>query len=125
MYSLWQRINNKTVDTDTSARRYVELKVVSETKLIATFLSNNKIIEEKILRGKYGKGYFILKSRYKASFKFGPLLWGLAGFKIFLGVTRENNLILLESNGGTAMFFLLPIFPASEHHFLEYKRITD
>ena len=120
LYSAWQRLDNKTLSIPNDS--YIQIKVLSERKLQATLLSQNKSIDEKILKGKNKKGYFVLRNRYKAKLNFGPFLWTFAGFKIYLGVTKENNLILLESNAGTTIVLILPVFPAGDRHFFEYRR---
>lgn len=120
LYSLWQRLNNNTINTSVNAS--IQLNVIGKKQLRVTLLSGNEVVEEKTLHGKYKKGYFVLKNRYRAKLHFGPFLWSFAGFRIFVGLTKDGNLILLETNAGTAILLLLPIFPAGNQHAFEYKR---
>lgn len=65
------------------------------------------------LKGRYDDGYFKLRKRLKAKFVFGPLLWVLYGGQTCIGLTKENNLVVLYSkSAGSTMFLVLPIFVA-------------
>jgi hypothetical protein len=123
LYSFWQRINNKNSDV-TVPNTAIQIKTVTSTSLKISLVSNNQILADKIIEGKYKSGYFKLKNRFSADLIYGPFLWSLAGFKIYIGLTKEGNLALLESNAGSAMLLVLPFFPAGDKHTFVYKRKT-
>src|ERR1035437_3361957 len=76
------------------------------------------------LKGKFKDGYFKVKRQYPTKFIAGPLLWILGEHQSCIGLTKENNLVVLDSGGEGALFLIvLPIFVAGgDKHDYEYKR---
>jgi hypothetical protein len=122
LYPIWQRLNNKDVYADTIDNPRIQFRFVSDRKLSAYVLSGKRVIEEKDFHGRFRHGYFILRNRLKARSMVGPLLWGFAGFRIYVGITKKNELVLLESNCGSAVLLCLPFFWAGDRLALVYKQ---
>jgi hypothetical protein len=121
--SIWQQLSNKNYKPEYLLNTKVKLELVDKTHIKAQLLSDDKILQEKILKGKFKKGYFALKNRLKAEFTAGPLLWAFAGFKIYLGITNQHNLILFETNAGSTVVIIFPIFGAASTNETEYKSL--
>ena len=119
--SIWQRLNNKTYRPEYLLHTTVKFTTLDKKHIHASLLLGDQVLEERMLKGKFKKGYFALNSRLAASFTAGPLLWAFAGFKTYVGVTKENNLILFETNAGSTVILILPIFWAGSLYDLEYK----
>lgn len=120
--SIWQRLSNKDYKAEYLVNTTVNLNIVDQNHLHAKLLLGDIVLEERILKGKFKRGYFAVNNRLKASFTAGPLLWAFAGFKIHLGVTKENELILFESNAGSTVILVLPIFWAGSVDNMKYQR---
>jgi hypothetical protein len=119
--SIWQRLSNKTYKSEYLLHTTVELTMLDKKHIRASLFLGEKTLEERILKGRFKRGYFALNNRLKTAFTAGPLLWEFAGFKIYLGVTKENNLILFETNAGSTAVLILPIFWAGTVDHIEYE----
>ncbi len=77
------------------------------------------------IKGKYRRGYFKMKRQYSTNFIAGPLLWILGDNFKYLGLTKDNKLIIIDSgNGGVMLFVIFPIFGSGSGQFEnEYERI--
>jgi hypothetical protein len=40
-----------------------------------------------------------------------------------IGITKNDNLVIMESHGGTAIFILIPFFAGGGEGFSEFKRL--
>lgn len=76
------------------------------------------------VKGKFRKGYFKVKRQWNSSFIAGPLLWILGDNLKYLGLTNENNLVIINSgDGGVMLLIAFPIFAAGSRQFInEYQR---
>ena len=108
----------------------VEIIPKDERKLTVNLYNGKTPVQNELqksvtLKGKYKKGYFKVKRLYRTKFVAGPLLWILGEKKNCIGLTKENNLVVLDS-GGTGVLFLLafPFFVAGGgSQYFEYSRI--
>ena len=94
-------------------------------EIINNIPENETIIESLTIKAKYRSGYFKIKRQWNSSFIFGPLIWELGDNFKYLGVTKENKLVIIDSgNGGVMLLVAFPIMGAGggqvEH---EYERI--
>ncbi len=120
LYTLWKRLNYKKNIEDPHGE--IEIEPIDERNLRFSFLRDNKVVGETILKGHYRKGYFKLRDRYRAKMHFGPVLWSFAGFRIFLGVNEDGHLVLLESNAGVSIVGIFPVFSAGGRHDFKYRK---
>lgn len=76
------------------------------------------------VKGKFRKGYFKVKREWKVSFIAGPLLWILGENLNYVGLTSENNLVVVNSGGsGFLLLIAFPIFAAGAGQTeIEYER---
>lgn len=123
LYSFWQRIHNAKTTIDTLVNSRIEIETLSFSRLKVSLSRHERVIDSIILIGKVKKGYFVLKNRFKIASEVGPLLWGIGGFKIHMGLTQDNDLVLFESKMGMAIVLLLPLFVSGDRHNFVYKRI--
>jgi hypothetical protein len=102
----------------------VDLRAVDEKTITLKLTDNHKIIDSLILKGIYRKGYFKIKRQWNTTFIAGPLLWILSEDLKYLGLTNENNLVIVNSGGGGVMLLIaIPIFAAGGGQFEnEYVR---
>jgi len=84
----------------------------------------DKLIKSLTLKGKFKDGYFKVKRKYPTKFIAGPLLWVLGEHLSYIGLTKENNLVILDSGGaGILLLVVVPIFVAGgDRHDYEYTR---
>jgi hypothetical protein len=101
----------------------VNIEPLTPNKLKYSYFIKDSLVTSKVLKGKMKNGYFMQRSKFVTEFTFGPLLWGPGTQKIAYGITKENNLIYLESHGGVAIFIVLPFFAGGGDSKNVYKRI--
>jgi hypothetical protein len=83
---------------------------VSPKTLSLKIYSKDSLISSLTLKGKYKSGHFKVRRRFTSSFISGPLFWVLAASFNYIGLTKENNLVILNSGGVGALFItILPI----------------
>ncbi|MGZ5243407.1 MAG: hypothetical protein ACXWW0_05915 [Bacteroidia bacterium] len=100
--------SNYKVRLNSIDNRTIELKLLFKDSLITNYL----------VEGKYKNGYFKVRRQWKTNFIAGPLLWILGDDLKYIGITKENNLIIINSGGGGIMFLIaIPIFAASGGQF--------
>jgi hypothetical protein len=94
-----------------------------QTKL--KVLDKGYTIDSLTLKGRYRRGYFKVRRHWSANFIVGPLVWILGDDFKYIGLTNENNLVILNSgSGGVMLFVAFPIFGAGSGQFEnEYERI--
>lgn len=85
---------------------------------------NETAVDSLTIKGKYRKGYFKVRRQVEANFIAGPLLWVLAENSKYIGLTKGNNLVVLNSGGsGFLLLIALPIFAAGGAQTnIEYER---
>ncbi len=120
---LWQEIDDKTKYNEDFEKAIVKVATVNDTQLEMTLLLNDSLVNKIRLKGVYKKGYFNIKRQLDASFKYGPL-WTLGDKKMCIGLSKENNLVLLTSSSNTALLILFPIGGAGDKNILScFQRI--
>lgn len=119
---------------DTLGRRqtdfYAEVLPVDEKTVTINLYRYDKLdiqdvlIKSMTLKGKFKRGYFKVKRQYVKKFIAGPFLWVFGEHQNYIGLTKENNLVILESGGsGVLLLVVLPFFVAGgDKHDYEYTR---
>lgn len=102
---------------------FMRLTTLDEKRIKAELFQGNKLIEEKTLRGKLRKNYFIIN----ASLKF-PLFYGIFNVyrsrKTRIGVLPNGNLTIDNDTGGCGMLVVLPLIcSGNDSYGIKYKRI--
>lgn len=123
-YSLWATLNPDHDSIPNWDQAIVKLEVQNEKRIKATLLRNDSIIETKKIKFKVKKGFLDVRKYYKAGMIFGPLLWGLGSEDNCIGLTSENNLVIVNSRGGVAMLLIMPTFGAGHQTTTEYDRVS-
>lgn len=96
----------------------VNFTSIDKHKIKIKVLDKETVIDSLTLKGKYRRGYFKIKRQWSTSFLAGPLLWMLAEDLKYLGLTKENKLVIIDSGGGGVMLFIaFPIFAAGHGQF--------
>lgn len=122
--ALWERLFNfPSPMKERWANATVKLEVASPKTITLTLLDADKIIETRTVRFKYEKGYIRLKTQRNGKMLVGPLVWGLQVSKSYLGLTVDNQLILLNSKGGTLMVICVPAFGSGGENDIAYSRV--
>lgn len=119
---LWQERDDAQLGIPGFEKAIVQIKTLNDTKLEMSLLLNDSLIKMIQLKGVYKNGYFKIKTKPDASFKYGPL-WTLSTKKMYVSLTKENNLVLLESNGNTAFLILFPVSGAGDNTVSYFHRI--
>ena len=91
----------------------VNIIPIDKNRLKIKLLDKGIGIDSLTIKGKYKNSYFKTRTEVKTKFIAGPLLWVLAENKKYIGLTNENNLIILNSGGsGFLLLIAFPIFAA-------------
>lgn len=98
-----------------------------EKRLHLDLYDGDSLVTTYSVKGRFKKGYFRTRRRAMTNFFAGPVLWVVAEDFKYVGVTKDNNLIVLNSGGsGLLMFFVVPLFAAGGGDFWdEYPRQDD
>lgn len=102
----------------------VNFKPIDKNIIKLKVFDNETAIDSLTIKGKYRKGYFKVRRQVKASFIAGPLLWVLAENTKYIGLTKDNNLVVMNSGGsGFLLLIAFPIFAAGGGQTnIEYER---
>jgi hypothetical protein len=122
---------NFTLDTTGKGQPgfYTEIIPFEKTLTVNLYRHDKIYIQDELiksitLKGKFKSGYFKVKRKYPAKFIAGPLLWVLGEHQSYIGLTKENNLVVLDSGGtGVLLLVVVPFFVAGgDKHDYEYAR---
>ncbi len=81
-------------------------------------LDNETALDSLTIKGKYRRGYFKMRRQWSTSFIAGPLLWILGDNLKYIGLTKENKLVIIDSgSGGVMLLVVFPIFAAGSGQF--------
>ena len=102
----------------------VNITPIDKNKILLKVIDNQYIIDSLTIKGRYRSGYFRMKRQWSTSFIAGPLLWILGDNLKYLGLTKENKLVIIDSgSGGVMLLVAFPIFGAGSGQFEnEYER---
>jgi len=102
----------------------VKITPIDKNKIKLKVIDNQYAIDSLTIKGKYRRGYFKMKRQWSTSFIAGPLLWILGDNLKYLGLTKENKLVIIDSgSGGVMLLVAFPIFGAGSGQFEnEYER---
>jgi hypothetical protein len=110
-----QKLNNDSI--------LVGLKIVNDNKLELSFFKNKSCIKTVKLKGKYENGYFLVNARFGLLSPFFPLLWGPGIYNMSIGITKNDDLVVLESHGGASIFVIVPFFAGGGESDVEFRRV--
>jgi len=108
----------------TDSTMVVTISVINNKAIKLEFVTEGKTVNTTTLNGSFVKGYFS-NTKISVFLKFFPLLWGPGSHELRLGLTKDNNLAVLESHGGIAIFLVLPFFGGGGEGTFELKRKID
>lgn len=109
--TLYSNFNDDTIYIQKNL--IVSVAPIDRKTIKLTLLDNETVIDSLTISGRYRRGYFKIKRQWSTRFIAGPMLWVLGDNFKYLGVTKENKLVILDSGGGGVMLLLaLPIFAA-------------
>ena len=102
---------------------FMRLTTLNEKRIRAELYHGNKLLEEKILKGKLRKNYFVLNT----SLKF-PVFCGVLNVyrsrKTRIGILPNGNLTLDNDTDSCGMLIIFPIMCAGNDSYgIEYERI--
>ena len=84
---------------------------------------NDSLTRNEKLNGRIKRGYFKVKRRYMIDFIVGPLIWVLSDNIKYIGLTKENNLVIINSSSASLFLIVLPIMVGGNQQEIEYFRI--
>lgn len=107
---------------DDSALKVI-MTAVDDRTVKLEFSNHNKLLYSKTLKGKIDKGYFKAKPKAVLSLEpLFPILWGPGVYNLSLGLTQDNDLVVLESHTGIALVTFLPLFAGGGERDVVLKR---
>lgn len=114
---------SKVYRENDSIFRFVQLHTLDNKTIQLDFFHTDTAISSLVLKGKYKNGYFIVKPKFPVHFIAGPLLW-VGGSSInYIGLTKSDNLVLLNSSVGDIFITIIPMpFIADGQSASEFKR---
>jgi hypothetical protein len=101
----------------------VSLKAINEKKIELCYLYGDSIVKSTILKGKYENGYFSINTRYGILNPFFPILWGPANYKRIIGITKNNDLVILDTRNAIVIFLVIPFWGSGGDTYNEFKRL--
>ena len=104
----------------------VNIRAIDKNNIALKLLDKASVVDSLTLKGKYSRGYFKTKRQWNADFIAGPLLWIIGDNFKYLGLTKENKLVVINSgSAGVMLLVLFPIFSAGSGQFEnEYERVN-
>jgi hypothetical protein len=105
---------------DSSFKINVEANGLDELRI--GFFLNDSLITRTTLKGKYRRGYFSPKRKWIAKMAVGPLVWVFGSHTNLIGLTNENDLIIVSSRGGLSIVIAMPVFAAGGQFDEVFKR---
>lgn len=97
-------------DTVPAKKAYTfHLTTISSRKLQVDFLVKDSLLRSLKFNGRLKNGFFRSKKRTTATFPVGILIWGLRNERLYFGVTAQNDLLVINSNGAVAFFTVMPV----------------
>lgn len=102
----------------------VNITPIDKNNIKLLVFDNKTPIDSLTIKGKYRRGYFKMRRQWSASFIAGPLLWILGDNLKYMGLTKENKLVIINSgSGGVMLLVAFPIFAGGSGQFEnEYER---
>lgn len=102
----------------------VNITSIDKNKIKLKVFDNETAIDSLTIKGKYRKGYFKARREVNANFIAGPLLWVLAENTKYIGLSNDNNLVIMNSGDcGYLLLIAFPIFAAGGGQTeIEYER---
>lgn len=92
----------------------INVTAITNKTLSLKLFDNSTLVDSLIIKGKTQKGYFRIKREWSTDFIAGPLLWALVEEHKYVGLTKENDLVLINSGGnGIILLILFPFFAAN------------
>ncbi|MFV0530809.1 MAG: hypothetical protein ACK5MD_05165 [Flavobacteriales bacterium] len=124
--SLWSTIFYNSNDYENWQDLTVRLEIQSENSIKAELRKDSTILETKLLKGKIHNGYYLLNKQTKAKMMVFILVWGFGTSSVKIGVTTNNDLILMRKSGGVGMIVAFPGFASdSKLYETKYKKIKE
>lgn len=120
---LWMHFSSDTLIDPHNWK--VKLKAPHAKTLQVSIYQNDSLVDETRVKGRFHNGYFKTRRQFRANGIAGPLLWVLTEDFKYVGLTNENNLIVLNSGGsGFLLLVAIPMFAAGGGQFSnEYERL--
>lgn len=97
---------------------------IGKNKIKLKAFDKETAIDSLTIKGKYRRGYFKVRRQINTNFIAGPLLWVLSENTKYIGLTKDDNLVIMNSGGsGLLLLIVLPIFAAGGGQTdVEYER---
>jgi len=119
--TLWQQFNYLQNEQLKNTEYYkVILTVINEKRIKVGYYLKEKLIDERIIKGKINNGYFLSRRKIKAKgIPFIYFKYSETQFQI--GINENGDLIVDRFLGQCGMIFILHACPVENFHYF-YKR---
>jgi len=91
--------------------------------ILFNFFQEDLVIHKQERRVSFDNGYLVLKDDKKKEFEVGPLLWSISEHIIYLGLTKNEDLVELNYRGGTLFCLFFPYMSAVNQNESIYSKI--
>ena len=121
--SLWSTLNFQADSIANWKNLNVKISLISKKSIKAELIDNGNVIAEKDFKGNLNKEYFLLKNQTKAELGV-VIVWFLANSSVKIGLSENNELVLLRRSDGMALLVAFPVFGANSPTIeTKYERI--
>ena len=107
-----------------SDTNFIELKVVNENEILATYTSGSEVLTAKVLKGKVKNGYFVFRRKYL----FLPFVFAniYRTTKFRIGLLNEGDLIAdYKEIGFATIYVIFPDFRNISENDIIFNRIKE
>ena len=121
-HSFWKSFDTATCFNYTNYKITITVNDLNTLKLKLYY--EDSVASVNMLHGHFINGYFVVDREWSTQVIGGPLLWYLTNNLRYIGINKNNNLVLLDGEKKVLVFLmLLPIQIKKMQYENEYKRI--
>jgi len=122
-HHLWANLTN---DTAAHTNCKVRLQTINKHTVEAQLISDQKIIRELTLKGKFKDNSFIVRGQTSTKFPIFIAIWVLLTNNNRLSITPQNQLWVDNVKSGAVFCLIMPLGAADNYNFdIKYDRVLD
>jgi hypothetical protein len=120
---LFRQLGKDTTTRNDGCR--VEILPQDANTLEVLLFDGDQLVADATVKGRFKRGYFRVRREWQVKGVAGPILWMMSENVKYIGLTNDNDLVVLHSGGSGMLFFLaLPLFAAGGGQFENtYQRL--
>lgn len=100
----------------------IKISCADSKRVTVEYLAGRSVFKTLLLRGRYKKGFFEVKRKLSFTFPAAVLFWGIRRELVYIGLDKNNDLLVINDSGGTAMVLVIPIGGSGGEYNEIFKR---